>query len=133
MLPMTGKLVSWTTFGAIAVAMVPFAAHPTVRTGASTTDIASRSMYAMELVGVSPVPKCLNCNAENREEYFDDYAIDKNTACVPEKPYRLFVRLNTKILCDNGGYWLCDDASSSTCTTWKERKPCPSNTCDRLR
>jgi hypothetical protein len=129
---MTAKALSWTTFALLVGCAYPFVANPDVSKGVSS-DIRGGGIALMQKTEPThPLPICGKCNIRKAEEYSLQYAIDKNALCPPETPYRLVGRINAKIICEGGGYWLCDDHSTKECRTLIERPPCPNDTCMRV-
>jgi hypothetical protein len=122
---MTAKILSWTTFGLLLAGSVPFLANPEV----AESSISLSSPYTA-YSGI-PIPQCGACNIQPTQEFQKAYAIDKNALCASDKPYRIAVRLSSKILCQNGAYWVCEDTSSMICSAFLPRPECPQDTCSQ--
>jgi hypothetical protein len=121
---MTAKILSWTTFGLLLAGSVPFVSDPSVT--------ASVNAFATAPGGGTITPSlapCGACNVKPTQEFQKGYAIDRNSLCDPATPYRVTIRLASKIICEGGSYWLCEDTSSMSCSTYTERPTCPEDTC----
>ncbi len=121
---MTAKALSWTTFGLLTLGSLPFVSDPAVAA-------ASDNIVFAQNTPIDPVPLCGACNIKPTQEYQKPYAIDRNTLCPPEQPYRVTMRLSSKIMCMNGSYWVCEDTSSMACSLYAERPACPQDSCAR--
>jgi hypothetical protein len=122
---MTAKILSWATFGLIALGALPIVANPTF-TASSTSE------FLQSRINVRPLetlPPCGTCYLEKSQEFDVLYAVDRNSICTPERPYRTMAHLSTKVPCDSGGYWICEDVSALKCSTYVERPVCPQDTC----
>jgi hypothetical protein len=75
------------------------------------------------------LPPCGACNIQPSQEFQKPYAIDRNALCTPTNPYRVTIRLATKVICQYGSYWICEDTSSSACDNYIERPTCPEDSC----
>lgn len=106
---------------------LPFVANASVAASASADLIGRTSNVAT----TDSLPSCGQCYIKPSEEYVKAYAIDKNTLCTPDKPYRVFARMTTKVICEGGGYWFCDDTGTMWCDVYIARPPCPNDTCAR--
>ncbi|HSI72960.1 MAG TPA: hypothetical protein VK934_07265 [Fimbriimonas sp.] len=116
---MTAKILSWGTFGLLLAGSLPFV---------SNSEVSASANYAIPPAPGS-IPACGACNTSPPQEFQKLYAIDRNALCAPETPYRVSARLATKIICENGSYWICEDTSSSACNTYISRPECPQDTC----
>jgi hypothetical protein len=85
--------------------------------------------FTRAYAGVDPIPSCTACTSEY-VEYWKPYAIDPLSGCDTSVPKRLCSTLHTKRICANGGYWLCEDTSTTTCSAYIARPACPDNTCN---
>jgi hypothetical protein len=121
---MTAKTLSWATFGLLISGSIPFVSNPDV-TAAALPE------YNNTLVETVPLPECGACNIKPTQEFQKAYAIDRNALCAAATPYRVTVRLASKILCENGSYWVCEDTSSMTCSVYAPRPECPQDGCQR--
>jgi hypothetical protein len=123
---MTAKTLSWMTFGLLATSALPFLADPSVASAASS-DLARTDRHAYGSV----LPNCGACHVQPDQEYRKWYAIDRNALCPSDLPYRVVVRIATKVICQYGSYWMCSDTSSMECSTFVERPECPNDSCAR--
>jgi hypothetical protein len=124
---MTAKLLSWSTFGLLIAGAFPFVSDTSVAPAASAS--LSRSTYS-----IAPIlPACGACRIKADEDYHKIYAIDRNALCASAEPYRTVSRLSTKVYCENGTYWVCQDFSTMTCNVYIERPPCPNDNCKRTQ
>jgi hypothetical protein len=123
--PMTAKTLSWATFGLLLTGSIPFVSNPEVA-AAAQPDV-------LPLVTTLPptLPACGACYLKPTQEFQKAYAIDRNALCASDVPYRVTVRLASKIICLNGSYWVCEDTSSMTCSAYIERPECPQDSCQR--
>ncbi len=122
MLPMTAKTLSWATFGLLLTGSVPFVSNPDI--------IERTSAYnGLPAPNPGPLPDCGNCNIQPPQEFQKPYALDPNSLCTPSQPFRLWMRLSSKIICDSGSYWVCEDTSTMHCSVKIARPACPQDTC----
>lgn len=125
---MTPKILSWTTFGLLVAGAFPFVSNASVAPGASA------GMATAAPMGITPqLPPCGACRTKPDEEYFKEYAIDRNSLCPPAEPYRAVARMSVKVICENGSYWVCYDTSTMGCEPLRPRPECPNDSCQRTK
>ena len=122
---MTAKTLSWTTFGLLIAGSAPFVSNPAV--ASVSAGLGDNGYNAL----TSTLPACGACNIKPTQEFQKAYAVDPNSLCPPDEPYRITMRLSSKIICTNGSYWVCEDTSSMACSQYSPRPLCPQDSCAR--